>query len=478
MSTVQHTDLYCNPASIPNLPLGMAHAFPGLFTGGYTGAPCDYREIGDPEVLPYEGKYYLYVSGRQVYVSEDLINWEYCPIEIDTPLGYAPAVTRCKDNIFITSSPWLGDRTPRIWQAKHPLGPFHSLGAPVDRHGNGLGEFLDPALFTDDDGRLYLYWGCAPHSGGIYGMEVDPDMPTRGISDIFKLIEFDENNSWEHFGDHGEIIDFGWDEGAGMYKYNGTYYLQYAACGTRFPNYSIGVYMSKSPLGPFERPAHCMAQHREGIVRGTGHGGMFTGPGGKPWQAYTVLLHRLHYFERLIGFDPVDFDEKGVPKVRISDVPCSVQNGSVNWVNAAAWKHPEASSCMPNSGPILALDECVHTCWVPEISEKEPWIKVDLNNSLEICAFRIIWAEQNADHKNGINYGPVKFKVEFFNKDGELLDPGVDESRNQKDLTVVFKHIEPVEARFVKLTLLRGNDPMHYGVSDFSVFVKPRRILD
>ena len=100
----KYSDLYCNPAPLPELPLGMDRIFPGWQTAGYTNKPCDYREVADPEILPFEGKYYCYVSCRQVYVSSDLINWEYCPIEIDSPLGYAPCVTCSNGNIYIENS--------------------------------------------------------------------------------------------------------------------------------------------------------------------------------------------------------------------------------------------------------------------------------------------------------------------------------------------------------------------------------------
>ena len=55
------TDFYCNPASLPDLPLGMDRIYPGWQARGYTGKPCDYRELADPEVLPFEGKYYAYI---------------------------------------------------------------------------------------------------------------------------------------------------------------------------------------------------------------------------------------------------------------------------------------------------------------------------------------------------------------------------------------------------------------------------------
>ena len=41
-------------------------------------------------------------------------------------------------------------------------------------------------------------------------------------------------------------------EGAWMDKQNGKYYLQYACPGAEYNVYADGVYMSDSPLGPFE----------------------------------------------------------------------------------------------------------------------------------------------------------------------------------------------------------------------------------
>ena len=471
-----YNDLYCNPAPLPELPLGMDRIYPGYQTSGYTVKPCDYREIADPEILPFEGKYYAYVSCRQVYVSSDLINWEYCPIEIDSPLGYAPAVTRCGKNIYISSSIRRGDATGRIWQAEHPLGPFKTVGAPKDKNGKVIEDFLDPALFTDDDGRVYLYWGYAPVGGAIYGMEVDPEHPDRGISDIVTLIEFDPRNEWEHFGQHGEMLDFGWDEGASMYKYNGVYYLQYASCGTRFPAYSIGVYMLDAPLGPVKRPATKLCGNRHGIVCGTGHGGMFTGPDGKPWQAYSVLARQKHYFERRIGIDPVTFDENGVPTVQISDVPRSVSHGDVGLVNGSAWKNAEVSSVQANIMALHALDECPHTTWYPMPDDRDPVFTVNLEREFEIPALRIMFSEQNLDVQNNVPITPVKYLVRFFNKDRKELDFCIDHTGNQRDVLNVFHSFAPIMAQYVQVVIKDNNLPVLYGITDFAVFVKPRNV--
>ena len=468
------SDLYCNPVPLPDLPLGMGRVFPDRLSAGYIAQNCDYREVADPEILPYEGKYYAYMSCRQVYVSEDLIHWDYQPLEIDFPLGYAPCVTCCGKNIYITSSIRYGEKYARIYAAEHPTGPFKTLGIPKDKNGKPIEDFLDPALFTDDDNRVYLYWGYAPLGGGIFGMEVDPQHPDCGISDIVKLFDLESKNPWEHFGRHGEVTDFGWNEGASMYKYNGVYYLQYAACGTRFPNYAIGVYMLDSPLGPVKKPATLLCCNPHGVVSGTGHGGMFTGPDGKPWQTYSVLVHRLHYFERRIGIDPVSFDENGVPKVEVSDSPRSVSAGKVDLVNAAAWKNSAVSSYQPHTPGFYALDECLHTAWFPQVEDKQPHFTVDLEREFTIHALRLIWAEDNADVRNNIQYGPVNYRVNFLDNNGNVLDFTIDKSSNQRDLAVEFLQIAPITARYVQLTILRGSNPMVYGLSDLAVFTEPR----
>ena len=470
------SDLYCNPVPLPDLTLGMGRVFPDRLSAGYIAQNCDYREVADPEILPYEGKYYAYMSCRQVYVSEDLIHWDYQPLEIDFPLGYAPCVTCCGKNIYITSSIRYGEKYARIYAAEHPTGPFKTLGIPKDKYGKPIEDFLDPALFTDDDGRVYLYWGYAPLGGGIYGMEVDPEHPDRGISDIVKLFELDSRNEWEHFGAHGEVTDFGWDEGCSMYKRNNVYYLQYASCGTRFPGYAIGVYMLDAPLGPVKKPATLLCRNRHGIVCGTGHGGMFTGPGGKTFQGYSVLVHRLHNFERRIGFDPVEFDENNVPHVKITDTPQSTVSGDLGLVNAAAWKSARASSSQLNTMPLLALDEVPHTAWFPEVTDDEPLFTVDLERDFEIHGIRIVWAEYNADLDNGINYAPKLYQIRFADDSGQWLDFMIDKSCNNKDLQIEFLNFAPVKARKVELKILRQNKPLIYGLSDLAVFVKPRKL--
>lgn len=117
-----------------------------------------------------------------------------------------------------------------------PLGPFtDAKGGPLisDSTPNSSPLNIDPTVFTDDDGQVYMYWGSYY---GLRAAKLKPDMVTldgpvitpQGVS---------------HF----------W-EAPWMFKRNGTYYLAYAAndSGCSAPNYACVRYATASnPLGPW-----------------------------------------------------------------------------------------------------------------------------------------------------------------------------------------------------------------------------------
>ena len=465
--------IYCNPIQQSNIP----RAFGGnMSADGFVNEPCDFRDSADPEVLFHDGKWYMYPSQGQAYVSDDLTHWTYQPIDIEIPLGYAPGVTKRNGKFYITSSPYYKDGVPRIFEAPSPLGPFRFIGTPVDMDGNVLKHYLDPALFTDDDGRMFLYWGCAPEEGGIYGMEVDAEQPWKGISPVQTLIKFNGDNYWERMGEYGEVVDFGWNEGVSMYKYDGRYYLQHSANGTVNRHYTIACYLGKSPLGPVEPPKAPMILNPHGMVCGTGHGGMFPGPDGEPWVAYSCLIHRVHHFERRAGIDPVHFNADGTPYVNVSSTPRFVEGGDMGLVPVSCFKIARASSALPGSGSFFAIDDCSHTFWAPHEDDAEPVLTVNLRNTFPVHSFRIIWAELNLDYDNGIVPEPIKYKVVLKDKNG-AEQYTFDASCNEEELNVNFQCLEkPVNAAFAELHILKNpQSRLHIGVTDFSVFAPPSK---
>ncbi|MDD3108657.1 MAG: family 43 glycosylhydrolase, partial [Alistipes sp.] len=111
--------------------------------------------------------------------------------------------------------------------ADTPVGPFRN-GQPM----KGISQ-IDPAVFVDDDGQAYLYWG----QFSAKGAKLKPNMVEVDTSTIVDGLVTEQ----EHF----------FHEGSSMRKHNGIYYLVYAHLRKGRPT-CIGYATSRSPLGPFK----------------------------------------------------------------------------------------------------------------------------------------------------------------------------------------------------------------------------------
>ena len=102
-----------------------------------------------------------------------------------------------------------------------PQGPFKDIGWIKGVEG----QWLDPCVFTDDDGKTYLYWGVR-----------EPKMAL--LKD--NLLELAETPRSIVYGAKNFF------EASYMHKYNGKYYYSY--------NAGLGGFyaMGDSPYGPFE----------------------------------------------------------------------------------------------------------------------------------------------------------------------------------------------------------------------------------
>jgi hypothetical protein len=126
--------------------------------------------------------------------------------------------------------------------ADKPEGPFTPDATPIKGvHG------IDPNVFIDKDGKVYLYWSA----GNIFGVKLKENMIELG-SDI-KLL--------------GELPTKGLKEGSYMFERMGKYYLTFPHVENKIERleYAIG----DNPLGPFkmtgvimdEAPNGCWTSH-------------------------------------------------------------------------------------------------------------------------------------------------------------------------------------------------------------------------
>ncbi|MDO5479646.1 MAG: family 43 glycosylhydrolase, partial [Clostridia bacterium] len=311
---------YCNPLSIPELPLGDNY---GSDPMKYTGEPnLDFRSISDPSVLFYDNKWFLYPSYGMCYVSEDFTNFKHVRTE-PYNIGYSPSVIPHREKFLLTA------HSNGLFIGDSPTGPFTFVDDFIKIDGSKIRP-IDSALFRDDDGKIYIYWfeQTIPDDRGRFiartmGVELDGDDPRKFKTEPVLIHKFNPDHYWERGGAYNQNYESGWVEGQWMMKHNGRYYMIYSSSGTEYPNYSMAAYYSdEGPLTGFKCQKHNpICRHDHGIVSGAGHGCIEHGPDNTLWAFYTITAPALHPFERRIGMDQVFVDENGELYCNVTDTP-------------------------------------------------------------------------------------------------------------------------------------------------------------
>ena len=125
-----------------------------------------------------------------------------------------------------------------------------------------------------------------------------------------------------------------------MTKYDGKYYLQYAAPGTEWDTYADGVYLGDSPVGPWRYMPNSPTSAKEGgFIGGAGHGCLFEVEG-RWWKAATNSISVKHMFERRVSFYPSGFDADGYlwTDTYRGDYPMWLPGGSPDGTAGLRWE--------------------------------------------------------------------------------------------------------------------------------------------
>lgn len=460
---------YCNPLPLPDYPIGI-YAKRGLPDGWLNnGTPCSFRETADPSVIFEDGKWYLYASCGKMWFSDDLVKWTV----VDLPeLDYAPCAVRHRGKYYLTAS-----NSP-LFVSDTPTGPWEKLGVMRDMDGKPYpGGMWDPMMFSDTDGRLYLYWGCG--GPGIFAVELDPENPLKAITPVKLLFSFDPEHEWERTGDFNEDPSHSFVEGSNMFKRNGLYYLTYGAPGTQYITYATGCYVGKSPLGPFRyQKTNPVQIGKKGLVRGCGHSCVIDGPNGSILNFYTALACRNHYFERRIGCDIGWIDGNGelhfqdaseIPQIVPGENPHPENGNDAGLLPVSNSKFTSASSQLPARGTSCAADGYIRTWWEAAPEDETPWFEIDLGALFDVSAVRIIWAEPNMDHKT-LPPGPWQYVLEGRTAKSDPWEILIDASENQTDLLIDYRTFEPKRIKFARLRVLSGPEGIGVGLTDLTLF--------
>jgi xylan 1,4-beta-xylosidase len=432
------------------------------------------REAADPTLLRYKGEYWLFPSKSGGYWhSRDLANWTFIhptglPLE-----DYAPTVEIIGGRMYFTAA---GSKA--VFATDDPeKGVWNKVGE--------LKDYGDPDFFADDDGRVYIYFGCHPN-GPIQVAELDPAHQFKVIKGPVACFSGDcAQHGWEVKGDDNRSYPKGgtnmpYIEGSWMTKHNGIYYLQYSAPGTEFKTYGDGVYTSTNPMGPFTyAPYSPFSFKPTGFICGAGHSSTMEDYQGRYWHISTMTISIRHMFERRLGFFPAGFTPDGQMfcNTYLGDypqfVPASIKNpedNSPGWMLLSYRKPATASSELKGFPVENAFDENVRHWWSAAMDEPGEWLQVDLGKPCRIDALQINFADQGATTLGRVDNDAYRYHVQISD-DAAHWQTCLDRDNNTLDLPHDYTQLEqPVTARYVRLVNVHMPAGALFSVSGFRIF--------
>ncbi|HYK43591.1 MAG TPA: family 43 glycosylhydrolase, partial [Parafilimonas sp.] len=462
---------YCNPINID-------YGFTPIPNFSEQGR---HRATADPVIVLYKDKYFLFSTNQWGYWwSDDMLHWKFIPRKFLKPYHHvydelcAPAVIALHDTLMVIGSTYTQDFP--LWMSTNPT---------VDDWKEAVDSFKvgawDPALFADDDGRMFIYFGSS-NFYPTYGQEIDRKT-FQPVGERKELLHLNDTiHGWERFGEyHDNTFLPPFIEGSWMTKHNGKYYLQYGAPGTEFSGYGDGVYVGEHPLGPFTYQSHNPFSYKPGgFATGAGHGATFQDVFGNWWHVSTIVLNVKNNFERRIGIWPAGFDKDDVLycNTAYGDYPTylpSVKNEDHIKGNFTGWmllnydKPVQVSSTYGTYEANNAVDENIKTYWCAKTADKGEWIQSDLGVVSTVKAIQINYADQDADILGKRTDLYHQYKL-YSSLDGKTWEVLVDKSNNHSDVPHDYVELEkPVQARYIKLENIHMADGK-FAISGLRVF--------
>lgn len=424
-----------------------------------------YREAADPTVVWFKDRYWLFASHSWGYWwSKDLKAWSFVKGEGYDTQKFAPTVVVMNGRLYLAA----GENASKIWTTDDPLSGQWQEAADV------APGFNDPALFLDDDGRLYMYEGLSG-TGTLKIYELDPKSFTRIQSADIPASRDKASRGWEVPGDHNESeATASYIEGSWMTKRQGRYYLQYAAPGTQYKTYADGVLVAKRPMGPFVyQPYSPFSVKGTGFITGAGHGSTFAGPDGRWWHAGTMTISVRHSFERRLGLFPASFTANGELFVDtyLADYPRYIDGARAltGWMLLSRGKPVRASSTLDGFPASNAADEEVRTWWSAVSGDAGEWFEMDLGAVKTIEAVQINFADQGSIGKT-ISQDSYRYLLQLSD-DGRNWRNAVDRSREGSDSPHDYQVLKaPERARYLRLQNEHSPDGGKFSLYDLRVF--------
>ena len=254
--------------------------------------------VPDAEAHPFDGRLYLYGSfdlpGRNAYCSDryhvystdDMQNFTDHGVSFQTPdFLYAPDCARIGDRYCLYYCGPNG--IEGMADSASPAGPFTDRGLLPGISGSGI----DPAVFVDDDGQIYYFWGQFQLCG--VRLKEDGFTPDQSTYHACLLDEYRD----------------GFHEGSSIRKRGQYYYLVYTDI-SRGRATCLSYAMSEHPLGPYEKKGVIIDNLGCDPYTWNDHGSIEEFHG--QWYVFYHRSTRCSGASRCVCCEKIDFDENGL----------------------------------------------------------------------------------------------------------------------------------------------------------------------
>jgi xylan 1,4-beta-xylosidase len=242
--------------------------------------------MADPTIFADKGMYYLYGTGRPdgfpVYTSTDLVKWErhknnalLMGDSYGTKGFWAPQVFKYKGKYYMA---YTANEQIAIAESESPLGPFKqkAIKALSDQ-----GKQIDPFIFKDTDGKLYLYHVRLQNGNRIFVARLNEDL--SGIDEATATECVHAESGWENTANAQWPVS----EGPTVIKRGSLYYLFYSANDFRNIDYAVGYATALSPTGPWTKyNGNPILSRANTEKNGTGHGDIFKAGDGRLYYVF------------------------------------------------------------------------------------------------------------------------------------------------------------------------------------------------
>ncbi|MNJ92288.1 Xylosidase/arabinosidase [compost metagenome] len=403
--------------------------------------------FADPSIKKIGDTYYIYATTdgngwgagpSQVWTSTDFKNWTIQPMNWpNTHWYWAPDMTMGYDGRYylyysqpveifgaVSESP-TGPWIPLVADGKSMI-PNYMIPGVIT---------LDGQTFTDDDGRIYMYWG----TWGIY--------PDHGCA--VGILNKDMK-SFEKTALIPNTVAKEFFEAPYMFKRKGMYYLMYSSGHCEDGTYRVQYVKSKiGPMGPFEYPAAnpILVTNEDGSIHGPGHHSIL-----EQDNRYFIVYHRHNNphsgggFHRQVAMDELFFTSDGdIEQVKpthtgVADLVSVVTEP----VDLAFGKTVKASSYYNTDfRPSFLVDNNNGTLWRSENNQGPAWVDIDLGKVEDLQTISIQFEYPTYVYQ---------YRLET-SLDGHNWKSFVDRSDNNRWASPIVEHGHAT-ARFVRLHVL------------------------